>query len=257
MATRDETLDIPVDGQVIAGTLITPVTALPGLLFVHGWGGSQQSYLARAREIAEMGCVCVTFDLRGHARTDEQRDTVSREQNLRDLLAAYDLLIKHPAVDPSSVGVVGSSYGGYLAAIMTSMRPVRWLALRAPALYEDHGWELPKVQLNEKMDLTAYRHRLMSADENRALAACSAFRGDVLIVESENDDVIPHMVIANYVAASLQARSVTSRILEGAEHGLSEEQWQRGYSAILTKWLSEMLGLSDGVRLEKPVAASA
>lgn len=256
MATRDEMLDIPVDGQVISGTLITPVTALPGLLFVHGWGGSQQSYLARAREIAEMGCVCMTFDLRGHVRTDEQRERVSREDNLHDLLAAYDLLVKHPAVDPASVGVIGSSYGGYLAAIMTSMRPVRWLALRAPALYEDPGWELPKVQLNEKMDLTTYRRRLVSAEENRALGACAAFRGDVLIVESENDDVVPHMVIANYVAACIQAHSVTSRILEGAEHGLSEEQWQRAYAAILAKWLAEMMVKTDSARPEKAVAGT-
>jgi dienelactone hydrolase len=245
MATRDEKLDIPVDGVAIAGTLITPLKAAPGVLFVHGWGGSQQSYLARAREIAEMGCVCMTLDLRGHARTDEQRQMVSRQDNLEDLLAAYDLLVMHPRVDPAYVGVVGSSYGGYLAAIMTTMRPVRWLALRAPALYEDHGWDLPKVQLTEKMDLAAYRRRAVSAEENRALGACAAFRGDVLIVESEKDDVVPHTVIANYVAACIQARSVTSRVIAGAEHGLSQEQWQREYSGILVKWLAEMIGVAN------------
>ncbi len=256
MATRDEPLEITVDGQTIAGTLITPVTLMPGFLFVHGWGGSQQSYLARAREIAEMGCLSMTLDLRGHARTDEQRQTVSREDNLRDLLAAYDLLVKQPGVDPAAVGVVGSSYGGYLAAIMTTLRPVRWLALRSPALYEDHDWELPKIQLNEKTDLTAYRRRLVSAEENRALAACAAFRGDLLIVESENDDVVPHMVIASYVAACLQARSVTSRIIEGAEHGLSEEQWQRAYAAILTNWLTEMMAGPDATRQHKAAAGA-
>jgi pimeloyl-ACP methyl ester carboxylesterase len=247
MATRDELVEIPVEGQLLAGTVITPVTPLPGLLFVHGWGASQQSYLARARELAELGFICMTFDMRGHASTDEQRDTVSREHNLRDLLAAYDMLAKHPAVDAGSVGVVGSSYGGYLAAILTSLRPVRWLALRAPALYEDHGWEFPKVQLTNKMDLIAYRRRLVNPEENRALGACSAFRGDVLIVESEKDEVVPHPVIANYMAACIQARSVTSRILEGAEHGLSDEQWQRAYAATLSKWLAEMIA-SSGVR---------
>ena len=245
MTTRDETVEIPVDGQVLSGTIITPITSMPGLLFVHGWGASQQSYLARAREIAEIGFVCMTFDLRGHARTDEQRESVTREQNLRDLLAAYDILAKHPAVDPAALGVVGSSYGGYLATILTTIRPVRWLGLRAPALYEDHGWELPKVQLNDKMDLTSYRRRLVSPDENRALGACADFRGDVLLVESENDEIVPHTVIANYVSACVQARSVTSRVIPGAEHGLSEDQWQKAYASILTRWLAEMMGKSD------------
>lgn len=254
MATRDEPVEIPVDGQVLGGTVITPVTSMSALLFVHGWGASQQSYLARAREIAEMGCVCMTFDMRGHARTDEQREIVSREHNLRDLLSAYDMLAKHPAVDAAAIGVVGSSYGGYLGAILTAMRPVRWLALRAPALYEDHGWELPKVQLNDKMDLGAYRRRLVSPEENRALGACAGFRGDVLIVESENDEVVPHTVIANYVAACVQARSVTSRIIPGAEHGLSEEEWQKAYAGILTRWLTEMMGSRDGGAVAKASA---
>src|ERR671915_2021819 len=99
MATRDDLIDIPVDGQRIAGTLVTPGTALPGVLFVHGWGGNQDQYLARAREIAALGCVCLTFDLRGHARTDSQHETVTREDSLRDVVAAYDVLVRQPGVD--------------------------------------------------------------------------------------------------------------------------------------------------------------
>jgi fermentation-respiration switch protein FrsA (DUF1100 family) len=49
MTTRDEAIDIRVDDQRIAGTLVTPDTLIPGVLFVHGWGGSQETYLARGR----------------------------------------------------------------------------------------------------------------------------------------------------------------------------------------------------------------
>src|SRR5215212_2396226 len=102
MSTRDEAIDIRVDDQRIAGTLVTPAPLVPGVLFVHGWGGSQEKYLARAREIAALGCVCLTFNLRGHAETEPQHETVTREDNLRDLLAAYDLLTEHSLVDKSS-----------------------------------------------------------------------------------------------------------------------------------------------------------
>src|SRR5687767_7291230 len=139
MSTRDHRLQIAVEGERIAGTLIAPATTIPGVLCVHGWGGSQQQYLARAREIAALGCVSLTFDLRGHARTDAQQSCVSRADNLKDVLAAYDELVEHPAVDAKSIAIVGSSYGGYLAAILTTLRPVRWLALRVPALYDDAG----------------------------------------------------------------------------------------------------------------------
>jgi pimeloyl-ACP methyl ester carboxylesterase len=140
-------------------------------------------------------------------------------------------------VDASAIAVVGSSYGGYLAAILTSLRPVSWLALRAPALYKDAGWDRPKRQCHVDPDLPAYRRRSVRWQDNRALGACAAFQGDVLIVESENDDVIPHPVIENYLAAFGKARSLTSRVIDGADHGLSAESAQRAYTTLLLNWL--------------------
>ena len=247
MSTRDEKVAIDVEGEHLQGTIVTPGTVVPGVLFLHGWGGSQQQYLARAREIAALGCVSLTIDLRGHAAKEHQRQTVSREDNLHDALAAYDALVAHPPVDPSSIAVVGSSYGGYLAAILTTLRPVRWLALRVPALYKDAGWEQPKQELNKDPDLRAYRRRHIRAQDNRALQACARFDGDVLVVESENDDTVPHPVIENYLEASKHAHSLTYRIIEGADHSLSDERWQRAYTSLLVNWLTEMVfGAREG-----------
>jgi pimeloyl-ACP methyl ester carboxylesterase len=254
MKTRLESLDIAVDGQCIAASLLAPTTSVPGILFVHGWGGSQEQDLERAREAAGLGCVCLTFDLRGHRRTEQQRETVTREDNLRDLLAAYDKFAAMPLVDASAIAVVGSSYGAYLGALLTSLRPVRWLALRAPALYKDTDWSLPKRKLHLDPDLPAFRRREVRAQENRALAACAAFRGDVLIVESEHDDFVPHPVIANYVAAFTRSRSLTTRVLSGADHGISQLSCQRAYTAVLVRWLTEMVigARGDAVDPEVP-----
>ena len=241
MDTRVESVAIAVDSDSVRGTLLAPATRLPGILFVHGWGGSQEHDLVRAREAAGLGCLCLTFDLRGHEANAAQWDTVSRAQNLDDLLAAYDWLAGEPNVDPDSMVVVGISYGGYLAAILSELRPVRWLALRAPALYMDPGWERPKRQLHLDTDLAAYRRQKIAVQDNRALRACARFRGDALIVESEHDTVVPHPVIENYVAAFARAHSLTARVLSDADHGLSEKTWQKAYTAVLIKWLTEMV----------------
>lgn len=241
MSTHDDVVSIEVDGEKIQGTLVAPSMLVPGVLFVHGWGGSQQQYIARAHDVAALGCVCLTFDLRGHMDTRSRYDTVSREDNLRDVTAAYELLARYPGVDPTRIAVVGSSYGGYLAAVLCATVPVKWLALRAPALYRDADWQLPKAQLSEHQGLGAYRLEVVRPADSRALQACAQFLGDILIVESEQDLIVPHPVIANYRAACSHAHSVTYRVIAGADHGLSSEPAQAAYSELLVSWLKEMI----------------
>jgi uncharacterized protein len=241
MPTRDEPIYIRVEDEHILGTLISPGTLIPGVLFVHGWGGDQNQYVDRARELAALGCVCLTFDLRGHAQTHAQYETVSREESLRDVLAAYDFLAAQASVDADSIAVVGSSYGGYLAALLTSLRPVKWLALRAPALYKDSEWSLPKRKLMLAQGLELYRRQPVRPDESRALRACMGFTGDVLVVESEHDSIVPHQVIANYREACISARSLTYRAIAGADHALSGDLAQRAYTGVLVAWLTEMV----------------
>lgn len=247
MATHCETVDIRVENEHIAGTFLSPPTKLPGVLFVHGWGGSQERDLARARGIAGLGCICLSFDLRGHAQTRAQQQTVTRQQNLRDLLCAYDLLSEHPNIDTSAIAVVGTSYGGYLAAILTALRPVRWLAMRVPALYRDEDWALPKRQLDREI-LDRLRRSRVRPEENRALAACAAFEGDVLIVESEHDSFVPHETIMSYRAAFQRTHSLTHRVIGGADHGLSQARCQHAYTSILVNWATEMV---VGARLDE------
>lgn len=240
MSVSSESIEIAVDGQSISGTILTPGAKISGILFVHGWGGSQQRDLARAKNITGLGCVCLTFDLRGHEGTHEMRSKVSREQSLADLLAAYDRLVSHPAVDSDAIAVIGSSYGGYLATILSSMRPVKWLALRVPALYWDADWEMPKQEL-DRDKLAHYRRSAVTAADNRALAACKEFHGDVLLIESEQDDYVPHATLMSYRSAFEQAHSLTYRLVDGADHALSSDLSQSMYSSMLTNWISEMV----------------
>ena len=257
MATRSQPIDLGVDGERLAGTLLTPGSTIPGVLFVHGWGGCQERDLARAQQIAALGCVCLTFDMRGHQRTQAQRQTVTREQNLRDVVAAYDLLLRQPHVDPAAILVIGASYGGYLAAILSAHRKVRWLALRVPALYPDAGWDRPKRSLDRAM-LAAYRNTPVAARDNRALRACSGFAGDVLIVESGHDHLVPPATIVSFRNAFTRTHSLTYRIIDNADHALSAVACQQAYTALLLGWTTEMVfgARAGGTRVSGPAVAS-
>ncbi|MBB4018610.1 hypothetical protein GGR16_003657 [Chelatococcus caeni] len=236
----DRKITISVDRTELGGLVVEPRTGMPGILFVHGWAGSQERDRSRALGISQLGCICLTFDMRGHGARADQLRTVTRRDNLADLCAAYDALTEQPNIDTSAIAVVGSSYGGYLAALLTAHRPVRWLALRVPALYRDDGWTVPKFSLN-RADLARYRQRFVPREENLVLRECERFKGDVLIVESENDDIVPHPAVASYLSAFINARSVTYRILEGADHALSRDSDRQAYDTLLLHWVREMI----------------
>jgi len=131
---------------------------------------------------------------------------------------------------------------------------VRWLALRVPALYKDSEWSLPKFKLRTEQDLAKYRLQPVTPEESKALRACHAFTGDVLLVESEHDNVIPHQVVVNYREACKSARSLTYRLIEGADHGLSAEPMQTAYRELLVKWFKEIV---VGKKPVEPAAAVA
>ncbi|HVO89673.1 MAG TPA: hypothetical protein VMV45_14110 [Casimicrobiaceae bacterium] len=62
-----------------------------------------------------------------------------------------------------------------------------------------------------------------------------------MIVESGGDVVIPHEVIDNYRGAFAQARSLTYRLLDGADHGLTDPACRLAYTTMLVNWITEMI----------------
>lgn len=233
-------MHIPVAQGELAGQLVEPRPVRPGVLFVHGWAGSQERDKKRARALAQLGFVCLTFDLRGHGESSNELQSVTREQNLDDICAAYDVLAHQEQVDTDSIALVGSSYGAYLAVLATARRPVRWLALRVPALYRDDDWDIPKYQLDRE-EIALYRRKIVPYETNRALRQSRTFKGDVLIVESEKDEIVPHPAIASYLTSFINAHSVTYRVISGADHALSDPECRRSYEQLMSGWLREMI----------------
>lgn len=226
----------------------------PGILFVHGWGSSQRQNAGTAKRLIGLGAVCLTFNLTGHGRSRRDIRRVTRAQNLDDVRGAYDFLARDARVDPDRLGVIASSYGGYLATLLTAERKIRWLALQAPALYKDGDFDRPKGELNLDPDLPAYRRRRLRPEDNVALERASRFEGDVLIVESEHDTVIPHPVIANYVRALGAAASRTHEVIAGADHGLSDRASRAIYGKILQEWFASRSGFRARARVTAEIA---
>jgi pimeloyl-ACP methyl ester carboxylesterase len=201
-----------------AGLHIEARGAGPAVVFTHGFGRTGDTWGRQAEALAGDHYV-VTWDLRGHGRSEMPPGLYTREDALADLAAVVGAAVAEtggPAL------LVGHSLGGYLSLAHTLARPetVRGLALlstgpgfRNPQSREEYNRGMVKVTaasgLPERVGRVALQTDSMVIDRLDEIA-CPA----VLICGADDRPV--------YVAGGryLAERLATARLveIEGAAH---------------------------------------
>lgn len=207
---------------VLAGTVVTAgAPSGTAVLFVHGLGSSRATNIERAQAVVTAtGATCLAIDLGGHGDSSGRLTQMTPRQNLADVVAAHDLLASVPGVEPGRIGVCAASYGAYLSILLSALRPVNRMLLRAPALYGDDCFDLGLGQRRYGDPTTA----------PTLLAHLGLYPGPVTIVESEHDEVISHDTIATYLAAQPRARHV---VLPQARHALTDPAWRAEFQRMV------------------------
>lgn len=212
----------------------------PAALLIHGWQSAQDRMFDTAEILSQRsGITCLTVDLKGHGKSEGKIGEHSRKDFLNDVIAAYDFLVAQPNIDTSKIGVLGSSFGGYLAPLLSSKRKVVWMVLRVPADYPDEGFETPKVPStgDERPGVNDWRGQKRNWDATAALRAVHDFHGKILIVESENDDLVPHQAVQNYMDAVTEKRDLRYELMKGAPHSLTKyPEFKKQFNEIVFEW---------------------
>jgi hypothetical protein len=209
----------------------------PGLLVLPGWDDDGQHQFDALRVRLEVhGWTCRRADLPDSSWPAARRAKFSRASALFQVLQGYSAL--ESAVQGGPIAVAGFSFGAYMGAFLAVARPVRHLILRSPAIYADADWSEPKEALDRDV-VARYREQHLAPSQNRALACCARYKGDVLLVESGNDQVMPPPVAASYAAAFSRVRSLSRQTLQGADHQLTERTWQESYVRLVVEWLTD------------------
>jgi esterase/lipase len=234
-----EPVTISVNQQSIRGNLYTPVTAAKtsAILFIHGWTGKPNNNAARV--LVGDGFCAMTFSLRGHNDSDGDIHSISRKTSLDDAVVAYDYLRSRISSDTGIIAV-GSSYGAYIAALLSVERPLSALSLRVPANYPDVGFDDPQWGRGHEDDvITKWRNSMVHFSDNRALQALHDFAGPVQIIEAEDDELVPSQTIQNYMAAVPDASRLEYHCMKGWPHSLgSDPQRNTDFQKILLDWLA-------------------
>jgi dienelactone hydrolase len=124
----EKVIDFQVDGKKIVGTLNVPdgATKPPAILLLHGFTGSRNEleipavkegiFARAARMWAEKGVASLRIDFMGSGDSEGDYADTTMEGQVKQALAALDLLAATPEIDKDKLALVGWSMGGAVAS---------------------------------------------------------------------------------------------------------------------------------------------
>jgi len=227
-------------GQRIAGNLFTADKPSPlAFLLLHGWLGYQN--VAAAQALATLGCTSMTYDMRGNGDSEGDLSLLTRADFLRDAAVAYDYF-REQVGEHVNIGVVGSSFGSYIGILLSEKRAITCLSLRVPANYPDDGLhKTGRTNTVENPEYREWRERALDYSQNKALHALHSFKGNVQIIESEQDEQVPRQTVLNYVHTISDPQMLSYTVMAGAPHSLMTPDVQANYISLLRAWAQKQI----------------
>jgi len=227
----------------LSGTIIKPDKSekTPAVIFYHGMiSQSKPRYIKRAEGLAKVGISALCFDFRGCGESEGKLGELTLKDWFDDSILAFDYLINQNFVDKDRIGIMGKSFGGEMAALVSNVRNVKSIVLHAPAVYPDE-WFNHKLIWDDKMSEERKRYRNSEkALDNQAIRAIEKFKGSLLVVGSELDNICPKEVVEGYYT---HAGSKNKKIewIKGADHSLKDEFHNKQLTKLMIKWFGKTL----------------
>jgi dienelactone hydrolase len=199
----------------------------PGVLLLHYRGGLQGSTLENAQMVARMGYVVFAADIFGK---DVVPKTVPEMTKLTEIYnkdrglmrararAGFDVLAKHPLVDPAKLALIGYCFGGTVAVELAET------GVPLAGTVAVHG-----------------SFRDFTPDDARHI------KGSVLILHGAEDEVAP-LEEVNKLLADLRAAKVPFelQLYSGSSHGFDnpqnpqEQRADREYRRSIDRYFKEV-----------------
>lgn len=194
----------------------------------------KQHYINFSTDIADgLGATSLVFDYSGHGDSPFDIEDLMPAQHFLEVISVFDWIKEQYPGCP--IYVIGSSYGGFLAAKLAKYRAFDKLVLRAPAIYRPQDFYTAK-RLEDKHKTQELRCDSKALSNHSLLAGNTKFQGKTLLIVHENDHIIPRPTTDAYATAF--AADVV--LAEGLAHSLdnvSVDQTEQ-YLAVIKEWLS-------------------
>ncbi len=230
------------EGQNIDGHLFIPThgkAPYPAVLFLHGSTSSEKNYIPIAEKLADLGIAAMTINLRGHGTSEGNFDSLTVEDSVKDGLAALETLVRNPIIDKNRLGICGASLGAAIAALMVEENNnIKSLVLRVPATYTT---EMLKMKYPDIMSDEERIFKEMAVHDTPPIKAMRNFRGSLLVITSQNDDIIPPKVSLAFLSAAAHANKKELKEIPEATHQLTNDKWRAQFREWTLDWFQRTL----------------
>ena len=216
------------------------------VLWLQGWNATIKKHETILRQLAKQTNIAYAIlDYAGHGTHPISLEQTTREQQLNEALAAYDAL---KARGYKHIIVAGTSFGGYLTALLSGKRDPFALVLRAAAIYPDDEFSMSyDERIARHSAYQKFKHTVTSASNLTALRAIKNFQGSVYVVEHEIDSVIPKNILHAYFENAQRGNYL---IIPATDHALKRMPHPESHYAYVKGVISSIVTLA---MLEKDI----
>jgi uncharacterized protein len=240
-------------GKLLRGSLnISSESRAPWFIFCHGFTGQRMGpgylFVKIARSLSEAGFSSLRFDFSGAGESDG----IFSEMNISTMESDLLCIIKkcRSAFDPSSLVLLGHSFGGMVSAQVAGSIEADGLVLLSPVA-DPTGLTRRRQSLLEsgpnerglyengphEMDIS-FLNMLKDVDPVGKMA--SDFRGPLLLIQGDNDPSIAVKESGRYVDMAGKAGIKTEYVIvPGADHNYSRVSDVNLLLSKIVNWAKE------------------
>lgn len=235
-------IEVRNQGQRIYGIAFIPQTGtetVPLVICAHGLGGSYQSNLAYAEQLASHGLATYCFDFRGGggSRSEGSTTEMSVMTEVSDLEAILEAAREWDFVNASQMVLLGTSQGGITSAIAAARHAddVAGVVLMYPAFVVSDDIHERFSSLDEVPDvfqfnwITAGRPYVEDMWDYDVYDEIGNYTGKVLLIHGTADGIVP---VSYSDRAADVYQDVEYYVIDGAGHGFSGNAFEEAVGYI-------------------------
>lgn len=195
--------------RTLSGLVLQPENSKIDTILLHGAGSaSMERSIYLAEYLAENGHGSYAFDFIGHGKTGGElmgstlQDRITHTQRALKFLNEKNIII-------------GSSMGGHVATKIGTEHGFGSILLFCPAIYPDESVNIPFGD-----DFTRIIRMPDAWKKSQLFEKVKKFKGNIIIIIGEHDEVIPKELPSMLVGNALNAKHASIITVPNATHRL-------------------------------------